>query len=130
MSIFLLLLLFMAILLGCHPFDSLGCGSQIKLHSGRLDKDTLFYDRSFLTIFPTSILEINTEDVYISRSLSLQSARASKFKIVQFWRFSLFNVMYCKFSSAKVVLNWFQNIRYSNSFVYIRRFIFNNFIKH
>ena len=28
-------------------------------------KDTLLYDRSFLTIFPTSKFEINTENVYI-----------------------------------------------------------------
>ena len=28
-------------------------------------KGTLFYDRSFLTIFVTSKFEINTEDVYI-----------------------------------------------------------------
>ena len=32
---------------------------------GAFTKGTLFYDRSFLTVFPTSKFEINTEDVYI-----------------------------------------------------------------
>ena len=47
----------------------MACGNVTSLNLARLEsstaKGTLFYDRSFLTIFPMSIFEINTENVYI-----------------------------------------------------------------
>ena len=51
-------------------------------------KGTLFYDRSFLTIFPMSIFEINTEDVYISRkTMMIKTARAKsvEFQLINFF---------------------------------------------
>ena len=54
----------------------MACGNVMSLNLARTSlnlarlesstaKGTLFYDRSFLTIFPMSIFEINTENVYI-----------------------------------------------------------------
>ena len=51
-------------------------------------KGTLLYDRSFLTIFPMSIFEINTEDVYISRkTMMIKTARAKsvEFQLINFF---------------------------------------------
>ena len=67
----------------------MACGNVTSLDLARLEsstaKGTLFYDRSFLIIFPMSIFEINTEDVYISRKqMMIKTARACIFFLLKY----------------------------------------------